>query len=288
MRTALDCYPCFCRQALDAARHITADPVIHARVLRTVCAFCAEMDLSKSPPAIGQQIHRIIREVTGDSDPYRHVKQQFNQHAMALCDRLRQRLATVDDPLDAALRLAIAGNSIDFGARSNISEQDTTAIAEQAFRWPLNGQMTSLKQAIADARSILILADNAGEIAFDMLLVQQIPLDKMTVAVRGQPVINDATMEDAVAIGLTDLVTVIDNGADAPGTVLEDCSAQFVAAFYHADLIISKGQGNYESLSNVHGHNIYYLLIPKCKLVADQLGCPEGSFVVRSPREIDS
>jgi len=288
LRTSLDCYPCFVRQALDAARQVSDDPAVHARVLRGVCEFCAELDLSHSPPAIGQQVHRIVRELSGSSDPYAHVKQQFNRLGMSLRDRLRPRLDEADDPFDAALRLAIAGNSIDFGARSDLTEEDTTALTNQAFTRPLHGHTAALKRAVADAGRILFLADNTGEIALDMLLLEKLPLDRTTVAVRGRPIINDATLEDAREVGLTELVPVIDNGSDAPGTLLEDCSPEFVEAFHTADLVISKGQGNYESLSGHGRRNIYYLLIPKCKLVVGRLSCPLGSFVVRSGDEDES
>jgi uncharacterized protein with ATP-grasp and redox domains len=288
LRTSLDCYPCFVRQALDAARQVSDDPAVHARVLRGVCQFCAELDLSHSPPAIGQQVHRIVRQLTGSSDPYRRVKERFNRLGMALRDRLRPRLAAASDPFDAALRLAIAGNSIDFGARSDLTEEDTTALMDQAFTRPLHGHTATLKHAAANAGRILFLADNTGEIALDMLLVEQLPLERTTVAVRGRPIINDATIEDARAVGLTELVTVIDNGSDAPGTLLDDCSPQFLDAMDRADLIISKGQGNYESLSGRGRRNIYYLLIPKCNLVANRIGCHLGGFVVRSGDEDDS
>ncbi len=282
MRTALDCYPCFVRQALDAARQVSDDPEIHARVLRGVCQFCTELDLSHSPPTVAQRVHRIVRELSGCSDPYRRVKQQFNRLGMSLRDRLRPCVAAADDPFEAALRLSIAGNSIDFGARNDLTEEKTTALAHQAFTLPLNGRAAALRRAIDAAERILFLADNTGEIALDMLLVERLPRDRTTVAVRGRPVINDATLEDAHTVGMTDLAPVIDNGSDAPGTLLDDCSAEFVAAFNAADLVISKGQGNYESLSDQGHRGIFYLFMPKCKLVSGRTGCSEGTLVVRS------
>ncbi len=289
LQTALDCYPCFFRQALQAAREVTDDPAVHGRVMRRISEACATLDLTLSPPAVGQRIHRIIREVTGHDDPYRRIKQRFNAHAADLRDRLRPRVMESADPLASSVRLAIAGNRIDFGACGDVSEPQVSELTEQAFEQPMNGQLDALKHDLGRARRVLFLADNAGEIALDMLLIEQLPRDKVTVVVRGAPVLNDATRADAEAVALTDLAPVMDNGSDAPGTLLHDCSPAFREAFDRADLILSKGQGNYESLSELNGHNIYYLLIPKCALVAEHLGCDEGRFVLaRSAKEMIS
>ena len=135
----------------------------------------------------------------------------------------------------------------------------------------------------ANAQDILYLADNAGEIVFDRLLIEQLPMQKITVVVKGFPIINDATMEDAVAAGLTEIVSVIDNGSDAPGTILEICSDAFVSRFEQADLIITKGQGNYETLSDID-KNIYFILKAKCPVIASDLGCPIGQMVLINKR----
>lgn len=285
MQTALDCYPCFFRQALQASREVTDDPAVHQAVMRSVSEMCTRLDVEQSPPAVGQQIHRIIRDITGDADPYLRIKHRFNDHAMALRDRLRQRVESAEDPFDAAVRLSIAGNRIDFGARSDVSEQEISDLTDQAAHQVFNGELDTLKASIQRSERLLFLADNAGEIALDVLLIEQLPTERVTVAVRGGPVINDATMADAQAVGLTDMVRVIDNGSDAPGTLLDDCSPAFRDAFDQADLILAKGQGNYESLSDLDDDRLYFLLIPKCALVAGHLGCGEGQFVVRPGKE---
>lgn len=285
MQTALDCYPCFFRQALQAAREVTDEPAVHQAVMRSVSEICAGLDTDQSPPAVGQRIHRIIRQITGDADPYRKIKQRFNAHAVALRDRLRDRVPEAGDPFEAAVRLSIAGNRIDFGACSDVSEQEISDLTDRAAHHLFNGELNTLKAAVRRTERLLFLADNAGEIALDMLLIEQLPTNRVTVAVRGGPAINDATMADAEAVGLTDIVRVIDNGSDAPGTLLDDCSPAFRDAFEQADLILAKGQGNYESLSDLDDDRLYFLLIPKCALVAGHLGCGEGQFVVRSGKE---
>ena len=151
---------------------------------------------------------------------------------------------------------------------------------QRALSDRLDGDAGQFAEAVAAAADVLYLADNAGEIVFDRLLIEQIGPGRTTVVVRGAPTINDATMADAEMTGLTGAVEVIDNGSDAPGTILEDCSPEFRDRFERADLVLSKGQGNYETLSGVAG-NIFFLLQAKCPLIARHLDCPVGAMVVR-------
>lgn len=281
MRTQLDCLPCFLRQALDAARQVTADEETQRAILHQVCHALPLVDVRRSPPAMSQQIHRIIRAVAGD-DPYRKRKDRMNRLGVALRERLRARVEAAPDPFTAALRLAIAANCIDFATRNNITPRQITRQLEAAFDRPLHGPMVALRRAAGRAKRILYLADNAGEIALDRLLIEQLPRGAATVAVRGRPVINDATRDDAAAVGIEPWAGLIDNGSDAPGTLLADCSPAFREAFSRADLIFAKGQGNYESLAGTRGHPIYFLLIPKCPLVARHIGVPEDTLVIQS------
>jgi len=286
VKTYLDCIPCFVRQTLESVRAVTTDQRVHEEVLRRVLTDAAEMGFATSPPAMAQRIHRSIRELTGNADPYADRKRQMNDLAVKLRERLRQRVSESADPLEAALRLAIAGNMMDLGAKSNLDDVHVTSTILACFDEPFDADVPALRRDIAQARSILYLADNAGEIVLDRLLVEQLPRDRTVVAVRGGPVINDATRADAVAAGLTALVEVIDNGSDAPGTILADCSEDFRRRFEQADLIISKGQGNYETLSE-SPNPITFLLRVKCPVIARDLGRPTGSMVMhRSQRDI--
>jgi damage-control phosphatase, subfamily I len=278
MRTSLDCIPCFARQTLEAARFITDDPVIHERVIRSVLRTTAEMDLTQSPVIVAQEVHRHLRNITGVADPYREVKDGFNRMALNMAPGLSAMIARAADPLYVALRLAIAGNVIDLGVNGHLGENEAREAIETALDEPFHGQVENFRQAVSQAQSILYLADNAGEIVFDRLLIEQLPTKRVTVAVRGAPVLNDATLPDAEMAGLCDCVQVIDNGSDAPGTVLEDCSDTFLRRFTEADLVIAKGQGNFEALSEEPG-DIYFLLKAKCPVIADHLGLPVGTHV---------
>jgi hypothetical protein len=284
MHIYLDCIPCFVRQSLDAARHATQDPHIHEHVVREVLRMANDLDMNQSPPRIGQQIHRLIRELTGVEDPYCKVKNQFNNASMKLYSKMRQFIIGSDNPLDKAIRLAIAGNIIDFGVIGTLQESDLeTAIIECLSTDFTNVQLAPFRRAVNDAAEILYIADNAGEIVFDRLLIEQLPIEKVTVTVKGSPVINDATMEDAVFSGLPRIVEVIDNGSDAPGTILENCSEYFQSRFEKADLIIAKGQGNYETLSDVD-KNIFFILKAKCSVIARDIGCKVGEMIFQKTK----
>jgi len=280
MRTELDCVPCFVRQTLDSLRRVTMDEAVQEKVLRTVLKAASDMDLRQSPPAMGQFVHRLIRAETGDPDPYREVKQRQNRLALELYPRLAQRVRCASDPLGAALRLAAAGNVIDLGVKSGVEESQIAEAIEASLEAPLEGgALDSFRRAAELGRDILYIGDNAGEIVLDRLLIEVLGPARVTFVVRGSPVINDAVMADAEASGMTALVKVIDSGSDAPGTILEDCSADFCARFRGAALVLAKGQGNYETLSGVERH-MFFLLRVKCAVVTRHIGVPTGSLVL--------
>ena len=280
MKTAFDCIPCLVRQTLDAVRMATDNPSIHQQVLHGVLWRLSQSSLQQSPLVMAQYVHRLVRELAGEADPYRGVKDQSNALALELYPRLAGMVQQSPAPLETALRLAIAGNVIDLGVQGSIEPEQVAEAITHALAAPLNGDAAGLGEAISRAGTILYLTDNAGEIVFDRLLIEQMPLRRVTVAVRGRPVLNDATLADAEAAGLTDLVEVVDNGSDAPGTLLEDCSEVFRRRFDSADLVIAKGQGNYESLSDVE-RQVFLVLKAKCPVIATEIGCPVGSLVVR-------
>jgi len=285
MHSSLDCIPCFIRQALEAARFITDDPAVHKQAVREVLRMAAEMDLSQSPPSIGQIIHRHLRQITTAEDPYRAVKDRFNQLALLMLPDLRKKVEAEPDRLLLATRLAIAGNVIDFAVNGSLMEEKVRMGMEQTVQMPLRGNINEFRHAVTEAKKILYLADNAGEIVFDRLLIEQLPRERVMLAVRGSPVINDATQRDAKAAGLHDLVEVIDNGSDAPGTILTDCSPAFQRRFDQADLIIAKGQGNFETLSDVPA-NIFFLFKVKCPVIARHIGAETGSLILHQNRSI--
>jgi len=288
MKTFLDCIPCFVRQALDSAKLATDDERIHEQVVREALRLAADLDMSQSPPAIGQKIHRLIRRLIGDNDPYQRIKEQFNNLALKLYPELKERVTESEDPFATAVRLAIAGNIIDFGVKTSLTESDVEKTIEQSLLDHFDdNRIQGFKEAVTQAEKILYLADNAGEIVFDRLLIEQLPVERVTVVVKGEPVINDATMQDAVTAGLDKIVEVIDNGSDAPGTILESCSQSFRDRFDKADLIIAKGQGNYETLSDID-KNIFFVLKAKCPVIARDIGCEVGEMILQKSNSFKS
>lgn len=279
MKTFIDCIPCLIRQAVDTARFVTEDTEQLQRIVIECLRLAVDFDISQPPPAAARQIYRKISEMTGNDDPYRDVKKRFNRMVTSMLPALTGIVASAQDPFMTALRLSIAGNVIDFGVNGGVSEDAATRAIENAMQEPLSGDVSGLRQAVSRADSILYLADNAGEIVLDRLFIGCLPADRVTVAVRGGPAINDATLEDAHAAGLHEIVNVIDNGYDAPGTLLDHCSPEFQKAFADADLVISKGQGNFETLLGVD-KNIFYLFKVKCTVAAMLSGLDLGTHAV--------
>jgi hypothetical protein len=267
---------CFIRQALEASRFVSDEPAFHDQIVRNILHYAAKMDLNITPPEAGQQLHRCVRKASGNADPYYELKRSYNRLALTFLPEIRKQIDASADPFITALRYVIAGNVIDLGANGNMSEQDAQVSIGQTLSDPFFGDVKAFQKAISEAKSILYLADNAGEIIFDRLLVEQLPMERVTLAVRGGPILNDALMEDAREAGLTELVTVIDNGSDAPGTILADCNEDFREKFHTADVIIAKGQGNFETLNDIE-RDVFFLFKVKCHVIADHCGQPLGT-----------
>jgi len=279
MKTSLDCIPCLVRQTLDAARMVSSDPAFQERIVREVMLWVGEMSLEEPPPVLGQRIRRRLREITGVDDPYRAAKEHQNQMAQNFLPELRTEIEAAPDPLAMAVRLAIAGNVIDMGANGHITESDVRQSIQHALAEPFFGEWEAFSQAAAKAQRILYLADNAGEIVFDRLLIEKLSPARVILAVRGAPVLNDATLSDARAAGLHEIVEIIDNGSDVAGTMLNECSRDFIKRFSEADVIFAKGQGNFETLSD-ESHNIFFLFKAKCSVIAAHAGVPIGTHVL--------
>ncbi|MBU1069701.1 DUF89 family protein [Myxococcota bacterium] len=284
MNIQLECVSCLISQSLRAAAAVTDDLSLQEQVVREVLRLLAGIDFSTPQPVVAQFVYRRVRELTGVEDPYREAKHAFNRLGLALLPELRTRVAASPDPLLAAARLAASANIMDLGARTDLTEAEAAAALREAFDAPLPGDDEAFVRRVAEAGRILYLADNAGEIALDRLLIEVLGPSRVTVAVRGRAVINDALLEDAREVGLTELVTVIDNGSDAPGTILSDCSPAFLEHYHAADLIIAKGQGNYESLSHEPA-GIFFLFKVKCPVLGEHAGLPLGSLALLASRK---
>lgn len=283
MKTFYDCLPCFVAQAIAALERCGLDEPAFQETMRAVFMELARVDFTAPPPATVRSLYRLIRQTTGTTDPYAVEKRHSNRLAHALAEKFKGRIEAFGDSFTARLKLALAANSIDYGRYGRLQQEDVLEAMETALAAPVDPDAAAaLRRAAAAADRILYLCDNAGEIVFDRLLIEALPTEKITAVVRGAPVINDATLEDARAVGLTEVVQVMGNGSDAPGTLLATCSSALLERFAAADLVIAKGQGNFETLSETSGKRIFFLLKVKCPLIARDIGEPTGRLVIKA------
>ncbi len=280
MKVHLDCFPCFLKQALIALRYGTKDKDIQEKILKAILDDIKVADTKREPAFTTTFIHRRVRAMLG-YDPFKDIKSEYNKLALSLYPSLKKIVYESKDPLFTATRIAIAGNIIDFGIFTSV---DIEASIERALNSPLAvDDLPSLKMAIRDNMDILYLLDNAGEVVFDRVLIEVLKSwgSHVTVVVKGHPVINDCTIDDATETGITSLCDVIDNGSDCVGTILEMTSSYFRRRFEMANLIISKGQGNFETLREMgRNKNIFYLFQTKCEVVSAEIGLSLGSMIL--------
>ncbi|MBN2534428.1 MAG: DUF89 family protein [Spirochaetales bacterium] len=282
MKTYLDCIPCFFKQSIEACKMIGLSDDKIKSILDKVALHLPEIKMLCSPPEMGGIIHRIIREQTNNPDPYKELKEKSNEIALTIYPDLKRIIQNSENRFLKAIEIAIAGNIIDYGAIFDLD-------LNKEIRFLLDSEEEKMKkedskyftytdfiESLKNAKTLLYLADNAGEIVFDRILIEEIialyPAIHIYCAVRGYPVINDCTVVDAVSAGIDRFVTVISNGLDIPGTIVKSCSEEFRNIWNQSDLIISKGQGNFESLS-VTKKNIFFMFIAKCQVLTRYIGC---------------
>lgn len=272
--------PCFVEHALHVAAMLTGDIPSRHEIIKKVFAELSVMELEETPPEMARKIHRIIREVTGVHDPYLKIKDESTEFALKLLPYLREDIDKAKDRFEAIVRIVIAGNIIDFGADIHFKLESAHDSIKEAFTAPLDIEnVRVLQKAMDRAENILYLADNCGEAVFDRFLIEPYR-EKITLAVRGFPILNDITLRELAHSGLDGLARVTDTGDAAPGVVLKYCKPEFVRAFNEADLIISKGQGNFETLSDTE-RPVVFLFRVKCKVLSAMLDkVPMGSLHV--------
>jgi len=287
MKTYLDCIPCFFRQALEASRIAGADEATQKIILDRVACAIPDFPLESSPPEMARIIHGIIKDETRNNDPYLQIKKESTREALKLYPLLKDKVQKSVDPLLTAVEMAIAGNIIDYGVFDNIDieyELDKILKKEQhtiSNSSAMTFDYNDFRTLLSTARTIMYLGDNAGETVFDRILIEEINTfnseSRISFVVKGSPIINDAVYSDAVDAGIDGIAEIISSGSDAPGTVLKYCTPEFIDAFYAADLVISKGQGNFEALSDPR-RDIVFLFLAKCPVIAGDIGCNVGDI----------
>ena len=277
MKARLDCIPCILRQVLRASQYSHLPPEIQEKILRESMNALLKEEWSKTPPELAHIAHKIARKYA-KGDPYKEVKKKSNDEALSLYPKLKKIVDESDDPLRTAIRIAIAGNIIDFGALEEYNiEKTVNEVLHKKFAYD---DYPLFKKILKNAKSILYFADNAGEIVFDKLLIEKIKEIKdykITLVVKAGPIINDATLEDVKYIGLDKLINdirYISNGEIG----YERNSPEVKSWIKEHDLTISKGQGNYEGLSEFQG--IFYMLMVKCPVIAEDINANVGDIIL--------
>lgn len=274
------CLFCFSRafeKLLD--QHVNNKNEKH-KLSKKFFGFLSEIETNQPTPVVAREIHAMIRKYLNEPDPYRKQKVQSNEQAKSLAGELKNKIAAAKDPWNLSLRYAIAGNIIDYGPGHKFDIKETIQQIEKAEL--AIDQSDQLIKKIRESGKVLYLGDNAGEIVFDKLFLQTLNHPDVTFVTRGAPVINDVTLKEAEEVGMHEVAKVIDNGWDAPSTVLKKSSQTFKKAFEEADLIIAKGQGNFEGLMHEDDPRLWFLLMVKCQIIGDFLGVKKGDIVVRN------
>ena len=288
MRTYLECIPCFYRQALDAAQIAGADELIQKKIIDELSQLIPNFSLETAPPEMGREIYSLVGKISGVKDPFKEIKENSNKFALKLYPELKKEIENSEDRLLAAVKLSIIGNIIDYGAKNSLNVAEEIDYLFQG-NFIINNKNNSttfkynqFKEALNKVDTIIYLADNAGEVVFDRLLIEELVKElgkEVIYVVKGKPIINDALIEDAVFCRINKVTKIISSGSDAPGTILKYCSPEFMELYQDAELIISKGQGNYEALSE-EDKSIFFLLRAKCPVIAEDVGCRVGDIVL--------
>lgn len=286
MKATLDCLECIAAQALRAARVATSDPELQREVLNSVLKEIPGLELSKSPAELSLLVYELTAAMTGNYDPYSGLKHSQNELALAMEMDLRELVEDSTDHLVTALHLAAAGNVIDLGIR-HTEEIDVWAEVRNVMQERFSIDHTEvLRKSLATCKDLVYLLDNAGEIVFDKILIEELQkYTAVTAVVKAGPMINDALLQDAEQVGLTRLCDVIDNGGAFVGSPLDLVPKTFLDRLHRADIIIGKGQGNYETLDEFPG-NVFLLLKAKCRIISRHMGVEYGQVALISNREL--
>lgn len=282
MKINFECLPCLVNQAVRVTDITNADN--KEELFKKIFSCLSNIDFSRSNPEIIGSTFRLIKEHINNNDPYQATRAYYNQLFLDMLSVFETNINQSRNPFEAALKYAIIGNIIDFNPIHNSSMEEILQWFDDINRLSLTIDHTEkMISDLASANSLLYLGDNCGEICLDKLFIKKIkehnPSIHIYFGVRGTPVVNDSISADAYFVGIDEYADIISNGDDSLGTVLSRTSSEFNQIFHTSDVIISKGQANYESLSEQTSANIYFLLMTKCNVISRSIGVPEKSII---------
>jgi hypothetical protein len=280
MKLYLDCYPCILNQAITACRTAGISEPDQKEIFKEILQLLVRANPENPPIDLVADVHALIKGKTGIEDLYLKQKHEGTQAALALSVHAKEIIDLSPDPFDTAVRMSIAGNIIDFGVNDSY---DLSAEIERVITQPYAiNHLEYLREDLRKGSRILFLSDNAGETVFDRLLIETIGKE-VVYAVKEKPILNDALQADAIEAGLDRVAKIVSSGVDSPGTLLSRASEDFLQIYYAADVIIAKGQGNFEALSG-QSENIYFLFQTKCQTLARTIGTSVGGMIVKNAR----
>lgn len=279
-----ECYYCHTK-TVDKILSSQKPPLSKAEAFRTNVENYIQHNWSLPNPVIATHIHRMGREQLDNNDLYRKEKRDANKLLLGNYNYWKNKVSKSKNPFHTAAKLAVIGNIIDYGAHT-VPDKIEEFVEKMLLESLSVDNSSELEKTVAKAESILYLGDNAGEIVFDKLFIETMNHPNVTFAVRNEAVINDVTRNEARQVEMTKLCKVISNGYDAPSTLLKYCSPNFLNHYNNADLIISKGQGNFEGLIDEKREDIFFLLMAKCQPIAEMLNIEKGSMLIRQNKNV--
>ena len=278
MEVLLDCIPCMLRQALEASRLATDDIQKQDSIMDKTMKILLNYKSYRNSPDLAREIHQIIKSETGFYDPYSKIKEHDLKAAKNIYSYLKEFLQSKENSLYWALKIAATGNNIDAAIYGSMN-------LEKCIENELNKEFSIcdieiLQSKLITATNMLIIGDNTGETLFDKVMIEKFSGLTVSYAVRSEPIINDVTKEDAYASGLGEVSNIVSTGCNAPGAILEDCNDEFIDIYNKSDIIISKGQGNFEALSEERG-NIFFLFKAKCPMISRKLNVNLNEYIFK-------
>jgi uncharacterized protein with ATP-grasp and redox domains len=285
MKTNLDCVYCIIQKAGERYEKFNTDPSEKLLFMKKVFQLIGSSSEDVTAPFLSKCVNDLLKQEFGVTDEYKELKSHYNKQMLELEDRINHEISLSDDPLLSALQFAMIGNFIDFGAMDTVDPNKLNELIQSSETQTANqSEYRLFREELKTAKTLVYLLDNAGEIVFDKICMETIknlyPNVRIRAVVRGFPVFNDATMQDALEVGLDKVADIMDNGTDIPGTQLDRICKEARNAVEQADVIISKGQGNFETLSGCE-KNVYYMFLCKCDLFVRRFEVPQfsGLFV---------
>lgn len=258
--------------------------------IQKVLQIVADAPKSTSAPVLVRGMYDLQREMFGIYADYAEIKSKFNSLMLKLEEKIWSHIWAAKDPLEQAIQYAMVGNYIDFAALKNVDESTLLGFLDKAAEEKVSREeLKSLKEDLLIGKELVYLLDNCGEIVTDKLLMRLIkesyPQIHITAMVRGKEVMNDVTRDDAKEVGLEKVATIADSGSNIAGISLTDISFEAKEIIEKADVIIAKGQGNFETLHQC-GKNIYYIFMCKCTMFTKRFSLPQFSGVLINERNI--